>query len=127
MWDILTNLPAYSQWNPFIVQSEGTVQTGRRIKNTMKNGNSTITFKPKVLVVEKPKAFEWLGALWVKGLFDGHHYFHIEALPGDRINLVHAEKFSGILASMMLKKIGDDTRNNFVKMNHALKTLAEKQ
>lgn len=125
VYEILTNLSSYASWNPFIVHSEGVVKVGETIKNSMKNGNKTVLFKPKVLKAEKGKAFEWLGSLFIKGLFDGHHYFHIQKINANQVNLIHGEKFSGILSGMIFRKIGDDTRNNFIKMNRALKSLAE--
>lgn len=125
VFSILTELTAYEKWNPFIIKSKGNPAEGARLVNTMRNGGSTITFKPRVVKVEKNKAFEWLGALWVKGLFDGHHYFHIEEISPEQVNLVHGENFSGILSSFLLKKIGDQTRQNFILMNQALKARAE--
>ncbi len=127
VYDILTGLRDYSKWNPFIVKSEGDVQTGRRIKNTMKNGEKLMNFKPIVLAAERGKKFEWRGSLFIRGLFDGHHYFRIEEISDNQINLIHGENFSGILAPFILRKIGEQTRNNFIVMNRALKAEAEKQ
>jgi len=125
VWDILTNFAAYPQWNPFIVQVEGQAVAGTRLRNTMLNGEQKMVFTPQVLKVDKYRYFDWLGSLWVKGLFDGHHQFEIEEVSANQVILKHRESFSGIFSGMVLKKIGDDTRNNFVRMNQALKNLAE--
>ncbi len=125
VWSILTNLEAFETWNPFLVKSKGTVAPGARLENTMKNGDSTMTFRPKVLTVKPNEYFDWLGSLWVRGLFDGHHYFKIEETGPGQVNLIHGENFSGILSGMILKKIGEETRQNFIRMNQALKALAE--
>jgi len=127
VYEILTNLTSYKSWNPFIVHSEGDVKVGNRIKNTIKNGEKSIVFRPKVLKAEKGVAFEWFGSLFVKGLFDGHHYFHLQKIEENKVNFIHGEKFSGIFSGIILRKIGNDTRNNFIKMNRALKSLAESQ
>jgi len=125
VWSVLTNLEAYPQWNPFIVQSKGRIAVGERLENTLQNGAKTIVFKPKVLQVRQNEYFEWLGSLWFKGLFDGRHYFEIQELGPGQVNLIHGESFSGILSGMIFRSIGADTRNNFVKMNEALKARAE--
>lgn len=125
VFSIITGLAEYETWNPFIIQSKGNPVEGARLVNTMRNGDSAITFKPKVVKVEQNRAFEWLGSLIVKGLFDGHHYFHIEEISPEQVNLVHGENFSGLLSSFLLKKIGDQTRQNFIAMNQALKARAE--
>lgn len=78
VWEILTDFGNYHSWNPFIIQSQGQAIAGSKLTNTMKNGDGTMTFSPKVLKVEQNRYFDWLGKLWMKGLFDGHHYFEIE-------------------------------------------------
>lgn len=125
VFSILTNLQDYEKWNPFIIKSEGKPLEGTKIKNTMMNGEKTVTFKPRLVKVRKNEIFEWIGHLGIKGLFDGHHYFHIKQISENQVNLVHGENFSGILSSFILKKIGDQTRKNFVAMNEALKLQAE--
>lgn len=125
VWSILADLNAYAVWNPFIVKSEGILKVGTKLRNTLQNGDKTIVFNPKVVEVAPNRSFGWLGSLWIKGLFDGHHYFEIEEISENQVNLIHGENFSGILSSLILKQIGNDTRNNFVKMNQALKSRAE--
>ncbi len=109
VWNILTDLDNYKNWNPFIIISEGKVREGNQIINTMKNGRDIMKFKPIILKVEENNYFEWLGSLWFKGLFDGRHYFKIESADENQIKLIHGEHFSGILSNMILKKIGKQT------------------
>ncbi|HEV7333275.1 MAG TPA: SRPBCC domain-containing protein [Flavisolibacter sp.] len=125
VWAILTDFSRYPQWNPFIVNVEGELAKAKKLKNTLRNGDKQFVFKPTVLSVVPYRYFDWLGSLVVKGLFDGHHYFEIEELGPRQVKLTHGEQFSGILSSTILKKIGEDTRNNFIRMNGAVKALAE--
>lgn len=125
VFEVLTNLSDYEHWNPFIVKSAGTLRVGNHITNTLKTGTGTYTFKPQIKVLEPNKKLEWLGKLWVSGLFDGYHYFHLESLTANQTNLIHGERFSGILSKMMLKQVGAATRDGFVAMNNALKQKAE--
>jgi hypothetical protein len=125
VWNILTGFEQYPQWNPFIVSIKGELAKGKTLTNTLLNGKKTMVFRPKVLSVVPYQYFDWLGSLFIKGIFDGHHYFELEELSPCQVKLTHGEHFSGLLSSSLLKKIGDDTRNNFIRMNGALKTLAE--
>lgn len=125
IWDILTDFAAYPQWNPFVVAIEGQLTKGSRLKNTLQNGDKQFQFKPVVTSVEAGKSFAWLGSLLVKGIFDGHHSFELEDLGNGQVKLIHSEQFSGLFSGFILKKIGQDTRNNFVKMNQAVKQRAE--
>lgn len=127
VWEVLTDFEKYPQWNPFIIEVQGKAVAGSHLRNTMLNGESKMVFKPKVLKVEKNRYFDWLGSLFVKGLFDGHHQFELEEISSNQVKLKHSENFSGILSGMILKKIGSDTRQNFVRMNQALKQQAEQK
>jgi hypothetical protein len=125
VWDILTNFNDYPVWNSFLVDVKGTLASGNRLTNTMRNGDKTYVFKPKVLQVMPYKYFDWIGNLFIRGIFDGHHYFEIEEITPTQVKLIHGEHFSGVLSGYILKKIGDATRNNFIKMNGDIKRLAE--
>lgn len=125
VWNVLTDFSAYPQWNPFLTKVEGRLVKGSRLRNTMQNDGRTFVFKPKVVSVVPHHYFDWLGSLWIKGLFDGHHYFEIDELAADQVKLTHGEQFSGLLSASILKRIGEATRHNFIAMNRALKERAE--
>lgn len=125
VWQVLTDFNAYPSWNPFIVHLEGSTSVGSRLTTTMLNGGKKYIFRPVVTRSEQPKHFGWLGSLIIKGLFDGHHYFEIESTSDSQVMFVQGEHFSGLLAGWIFKKIGAETRLNFVKMNEALKRVAE--
>lgn len=125
VWAVLTDFAAYPAWNPFIVKIEGDLKLGGKLKNSLRSGNQTMTFKPTITELLPGERFSWLGSLFVKGIFDGFHSFQIEELAENQVKLIHGEQFSGLLSSFILKKIGEDTRNNFIAMNRALKERAE--
>ncbi|TNE78648.1 MAG: SRPBCC domain-containing protein [Bacteroidetes bacterium] len=126
VWEVLTQLEKYGEWNPFIIRSSGKIRVGEMLQNTMMNGAKEITFKPRVLQVEENRHFEWLGHLWFKGVFDGRHYFKLEASEkGTR--LTHGENFSGLLSGLILKQIGEQTKQNFIQMNEALEKELERR
>ena len=126
VWNILTNFEKFGEWNPFILSIEGKQEIGAQLKVVLKNGNGTSVFKPKVLILEKNKAFEWLGSLPIPGLFNGQHHFKLEKISEHQINFIHGEQFSGLLAGIIMKQIGEATQQSFMAMNKALKERAEK-
>jgi hypothetical protein len=125
VWDILTDLDHYGDWNPFIVSSAGTVAVGDRLTNRLQPpGGKAMTFKPTVTAVEPNQAFEWLGRLGVPGVFDGRHRFELhESSNGTR--MVHTEHFNGVLVRFMRKMLDTSTLQGFEEMNAALKSRAE--
>lgn len=125
VWQVLTDFSSYADWNPFIIHIEGELKKGSKLKNTLRNGDRTIKFNPIVQEVNYGESFSWLGNLLFKGLFDGLHSFIIEDAGKNHVKLIHSEIFTGLLSSFILKKIGAETRNNFIQMNLALKNKAE--
>ncbi|HCZ35770.1 MAG TPA: SRPBCC domain-containing protein [Cytophagales bacterium] len=125
VWQVLTDFSSYHVWNPFIISIEGELKKGSKLKNTLRNGDKTIRFNPIIQEVKYGESFSWLGNLFFKGLFDGVHSFIIEDAGNNHVKLIHSEIFSGVLSSFIFKKIGEETRNNFIEMNLALKNKAE--
>lgn len=125
IWEILTDFSAYETWNPFIIKSSGEAREGARLVNVMKNGDKTMTFRPVILTVTPNRFFEWRGVLFLGVLFAGRHYFELQDTEDGRVRLIHGEHFSGILSGAVMKKIGEETRNNFIRMNEAVKARAE--
>jgi hypothetical protein len=126
VWNTLTAFDKYQDWNPFISQSSGKAIKGQKITNVMKQGEKTFTFKPTILHAEKNKNLEWMGHLFIPGLFDGRHYFRIEELSPGKVKLVQGEHFKGLFSGMILKKIKEQTTQGFIAMNEALKKECEK-
>ena len=125
VWEILTDLNSYKDWNPFIISSEGEVAEGSRLRNQMRPpGGKTITFKPTVTAVEADSYFEWLGRLGIPGLFDGRHQFKLEAV-GDGTRFIQSEEFTGILVPLFAKMLNNKTRPGFEAMNREIKKRAE--
>lgn len=126
VWAILTDFESYPEWNPFIISMKGEARAGTFLDNRIKsNEKKEMRFQPEVLVAEANKEFRWKGKLFVKGLFDGEHYFVLEALANGSTLLIHGETFSGLLAGALLSMIKADTQAGFEAMNKALKQRAE--
>lgn len=118
VWQVLTDGPAYADWNPFIRSMSGAVVLGGRLTNRMHPaGGSEMTFRPKVLVADPARELRWLGRLGLPRIFDGEHYFRLEA-HGAGTRLIHGETFRGLLLWVM--KV-DRFRSDFTAMNLALR------
>jgi len=125
VWQVLTELDGYADWNPFITSSGGTAEVGERLVNRMEPpGGMAITLKPQVTVVEDGKTFEWFGKVGFSGLFDGRHRVDLEAIETG-IRLTQSESLDGILVRVMRKSVDTNTHAGFEAMNTALKARAE--
>ncbi|BDU01781.1 SRPBCC domain-containing protein [Nocardia sputorum] len=124
VWAVLGDLPTYGQWNPFIQRAAGELRAGAKLTLRMvpKQGRP-MTFKPRVLAAEPGRELRWIGRLLVPGIFDGEHRFVLTAIDGGT-QLVQSEKFSGALVAFTGAMI-ENTRDNFVALNEALKKRVE--
>src|SRR5262245_39598918 len=121
VWSVLVDLPAYAEWNPFIVEADGTVVAGNTLTLRMAlPGRDPMTISPRLLVVDPARELRWKGRLVLPWLFDGEHASVLTALDGGRTRLDHWERFAGLLLPIAKRMIYDDTVKSFHALNAAL-------
>ena len=122
VWDVLADLPAYAEWNPFIKKIDGEAKTGAKLEVRMEpEGERAMTFRPTVLSAEPGRELRWLGHLLVPGIFDGEHRWLIEDAGAGKVRFTQSERFGGILVPFLWKKLRDGgTAKGFRDMNEAL-------
>lgn len=122
VWDILTDTESYPSWNPFIKEIKGTLRKGERLNVMI----TDMKFTPTVTEWKENQIFEWLGHLWIpRVFFDGRHRFELVEEADGTTTFLHGEQFSGILVPFLQKMINVQTKENFEKMNVALKERVE--
>jgi hypothetical protein len=126
VWRVLTDFPAYPQWNPFMVAVSGKLKKRAALMvRVMPEGYPPVTFRPRVLHVAPNEELVWKGHAIVPGFFDGEHRFAIERLASGKSRLTHAEVFSGVLVPFFAPILLETTQRGFEAMNAALKRRAE--
>jgi hypothetical protein len=125
VWDELSAVSTYPEWNPFITAFDGDLVVGSRVEvRIAPPGGRAMSFRPTITAVEQTRRLEWLGRLLVPGVFDGRHSFHLEDLGQGRTRLTQTEAFSGVLVGLTGKTL-ERTRAGFEAMNQALRLRAE--
>jgi len=128
VWRVLVDLPAYREWNPFIVEATGTVAVGETLALRMAlPGRAPMSIKPRLLVVAPERELRWKGRLILPGLFDGEHAFVLTPLDGGRTQLHHWERFSGLLLPIARGLVYEGTVQSFHALNAALAKRASKE
>jgi hypothetical protein len=121
VWSVLVDLPAYREWNPFIVEATGTVAVGEKLALRMAlPGRAPMLIKPRLLVVEPGHELRWKGRLVLPGLFDGEHAFVLTQLANGRTRLHHWERFAGVLLPIVRGMVYEGTVKSFHALNAAL-------
>lgn len=125
VWQVLTDFGSYQDWNPVEIRMAGEPVAGTVLEHTSKiPGRKPMQFRPTITEAQPGKVLAWEGRLFMPGLFDVHHRFELEALPGQRTRLRQLERFSGIFipfTGSTLRK----TREAFEIANRAIKLRAE--
>jgi hypothetical protein len=125
VWQVLSDLPAYQEWNPFIVEAAGRAEPGERLTLRMQPVvGKAMTLRPTVIAAREGELLRWVGRVGVPGIFDAEHSFLIENAPGGT-RLVQAETFRGVLVPFFARSLDRGTLPAFVRMNEALKRRAE--
>ncbi len=126
VWDILTDLESYNQWNPFIRESKGQAVLGCRLTCRPLFMNIILMkFHPVVSQVEPHRLFAWKGLALLSGLADGEHIFEIEKLGKNKVRHIHRMEFTGLLLPLAWPFMKRRTAAGFRLMNEALKLRAE--
>jgi hypothetical protein len=126
VWSILMDFPGYPRWNPFVRSIEGRPVVGTSLRVLIQPaGSRGMRFRPTVLVAEPQRELRWKGKLLIPGLFDGEHFFHVEATSNGRSVFHQGELFSGVLVPLLRRSLDGATKQGFVAMNEALKREAE--
>ena len=123
VWALLTNPVAHAEWNPMIVAVGGHFTPRRRFRLTTRTpSGGTMTFRPRVLVVDLDRELRWVGRLGLPRLFDGEHYFRLIREAGGT-RLIHGERFRGVLLWAINVQ---QFRPGFEAGNAALKVMVER-
>ena len=125
LWQILTDFPAYSDWNPFITEIEGRSELGARLRvRICPPGRTAITLKPTILAVAREWELRWRSRRIVPGFFDNEHSFQIRS-HGQFCRFHQSERFTGIMVTMVGDDLFDAMQQGFEEMNAAIKLRAE--
>jgi hypothetical protein len=121
IWEILTDAPAYAQWDSGVRQVEGTIAPGEKIK-VVSEANPGRAFPVKVTGFEPARSMEWSGGMPL-GLFKGVRTFTLSAEDGDT-RFTMREEYTGPLLPLIWRSM-PDLGPSFEQFARGLKAKAE--
>jgi hypothetical protein len=125
VWQVLTSLDQYPEWNPFIHQAIGKAEQGEKVDIMVRSGAKETRLHCTVIKVEPNQELRWKYHVALPLLFSGEHSFIIEQIEGNKIRFIDREIFNGWLVSSQAKDIDTNSRQGFEAMDKALKARAE--
>ncbi|MTB53212.1 SRPBCC domain-containing protein [Lewinella sp. W8] len=117
IWAVLTDFPAYPEWNPFVTKISGPQRVGSKLSITA----GGMDFRPTLLQFQPGVELRWLGSFLFRGIFDGEHYFRLTPQADVQTLLEHGEHFRGVLLPVFKAQLLEKTRSGFIAMNEALR------
>ena len=122
IWAILTNGPAYPEWDPGVDRIEGTIAPGEKITAYTKLSPGR-AFPVKVSEFEPGRKMTWSGGMPL-GLFKGERTFTLLPQQDGEVKFTLREVFSGPLLPLIGRSIPDLTES-FEQFAAGLKKRAE--
>jgi len=121
VWEILTDVAAYREWNPFMPRLDGEVRVGARLRARLViAGAPTLRPRLRVTRVDPGRELAWVG----RGpLVRGERTMRIEPLDARRVRFAQRTEFTGPITPLLGWL--DRYRPGMQAMNAALKARAE--
>ena len=129
VWEVLTDLPAYALWNPFITRAEGRVAVGERLSFSLPPVHALlrVTLRPRVLEATPGRRLRLSSRqdrLGLPGLFDGEHTFTLSPHDGG-VRLWQEQRLHGVLVPLTTRSLNRSRLPALDAMNAALKQRCE--
>lgn len=125
VWQVLTDLKKYSEWNPFIHHAIGQAKAGEKVDITFRSGSKEMTLHCTVIKVEPNRGLSWKYHVILPFLFQGEHSFVIEPAGDNKVRFIDREIFTGLLIPLQARDIDTNSRRGFEEMDRALKARVE--
>jgi hypothetical protein len=125
VWQVLTDLNKYPEWNPFIHHAIGQARAGEKVEITFRSGSKEMTLHCTVIKVEPNRELCWKYHVILPAFFQGEHSFLIEPGGDNRVRFIDRETFTGLLVPLQARDIDTHSRRGFEAMDKALKARAE--
>ncbi len=127
VWQVLTDLPRYGEWNPFCIKCESTLEIGAPVKMTMRNfwDDELAVFVEYVATVDPQRRLSW-EMYWTEAWpYAGRRDQYIEALAPDRCAYHTTDAFLGDTGVHIMRFGGGWITAGFNATARALKDRAE--
>jgi hypothetical protein len=120
VWEVLSDVGGYDEWNPFITSVSGRLEPGARpTLRIAPPGKRAMTFRPRVTDASPERGLRWKGHLLLPGICDAVHEFVLTPETPSRTRVTQRETFRGALIPFLGGML-EPTRQGFDAMHEAL-------
>ncbi len=125
VWDVLTNLRAYGEWNSFIVEAEGEMRQDSVIVTTLNfPGHSERKYRRRVVKLEPTVELRWSWTAMMRVFAYSEQFFQLRTVADDRVRLAVGENLTGLLMPRTQRDLSQISQG-LTLMCQAIKRRAE--
>ena len=126
VWEIITDLPGWSKWNPIVNKIEGKLEVGATLFITMcdDKGNDSKSYKAIITAIDEKKRFSFIGIMMAKFMFSAERIIELEDSQGGTL-FIQREIYTGLMVPLFWKKLNEQASSMLNSMNEALKNKVE--
>ena len=126
VWEALTAVDRYPEWNPQIPRIRGSLRPGERIDLQLAlPGRPPMSLTATIEEARPDALLTWRGHVLAEWLFEGYRRFEIERVAPERARVTHVEDVYGVLAPLFGLALGGRVQASHDALNAALKARAE--
>jgi hypothetical protein len=126
VWQVLTDFPNYSKWNPVMVQVKGEAKVRTKLEIHLRTrGGKNRIYKPTITKVQPNHELRWFGKSLFPGMLNGERIFTIHSLGINNVLFFHRQIFTGLGVYLAGSRLDRDIRDTLNEMNAALKKQVE--
>ena len=132
VWEVLGDLSAYKDWNPYITRAEAFREVGSTLTLRLEPpGGQALTVQAVVLEAEAPRELRWLWAKGFSGICDTEQCFIVVPKGENRTHVIHRITCTGLALSLpglgaaTTARLETNFREGLEAMNRALKSRAQ--
>ena len=126
VWEVLTAVDRYPDWNPQIPRLRGSLRQGERIHLQLAlPGRPPMELTATIEDARPHALLTWRGHVLAPWLFEGHRRFEIEPAGPRQVRVTHVEDVHGLLAPLFGLVRGARVQASHDALNAALKARAE--
>jgi hypothetical protein len=126
VWEVLTDLPRYGEWNPFVVECQSTLEPGDPIEMKVQIFKAFAQPQRETIFEHEPGKRICYGlAPQPLGSIASHRCHVVEALPDGRARYVSQFRLDGWLAPLTQGLLGARLARGFSNMTEAVSQRAE--
>jgi hypothetical protein len=125
VWEVLTDLPRYGEWNPFVVECRSSLKPGEAIDMKVRLGGRLQAANEVMLAFEPKRHFAYRMKPVPPGALSSRRTHDLEPLGAERCRYVSHFELNGWLMPLVRALMGRHLNAGFAGMTDGVRQRAE--